>query len=178
MEAFGKFPSNVTIDGGDVCAEASPFDAVEKRYFDALQLIERVNARLLEVIKDELDRRREKKISTVQALLLFNLGDRTLTAGELRARGCYFGSNVSYNLKKLVEAGYIEQERNHIDQRSVLVRLTPKGERVHAMLAELFTRHAKSLEAASDVKAGDLEATNTALKRLERFWIDQVRFRL
>jgi len=111
-------------------------------------------------------------------LLLFNVGDQELTAGELRTRGHYLGSNVSYNLKKLVEGGYIHHERSESDRRSVLVRLTRKGEAVRDMLRELFDRHLTSLEAVGNVGVDHLDGLNTTLKRLERFWIDQVRFRL
>ena len=114
----------------------------------------------------------------MQALLLFNVGDQELTAGELRTRGHYLGSNVSYNLKKLVEAGYIHHERSEADRRSVLVRLTPKGEVVRSMLAELFERHLGSLGPVGNVVESDLDGLNTSLRRIERFWIDQVRFRL
>jgi DNA-binding PadR family transcriptional regulator len=96
----------------------------------------------------------------------------------LRTRGHYLGSNVSYNLKKLVESGYIHHERSEADRRSVLVRLTEKGEQVKIMVAELFDRHLGSLEAVGNVGQPDLDAMNVTLKRLERFWIDQVRFRL
>jgi DNA-binding MarR family transcriptional regulator len=151
---------------------------VGKHYLETLGLIERLHRQLLDVIKDELDRRDEREINSVQALLLFNVGDQELTAGELRTRGHYLGSNVSYNLKKLVDAGYIHHERSAVDRRSVLVRLTKKGEVVRAMLVELFGRHLLSLQAVGNVGASDLEGTNTALRRLERFWIDQVRFRI
>jgi len=147
-------------------------------YLETLNLVERLHRQLLDVIKDELDRRDEREINSVQALLLFNIGDQELTAGELRSRGHYLGSNVSYNLKKLVEAGYIHHERSEVDRRSVLVRLTRKGEAVRDMLHELFNRHLGSLEAVGNVAQGDFESMNTSLKRLERFWIDQVRFRL
>jgi hypothetical protein len=46
------------------------------------------------------------------------------------------------------------------------------------MLGELFDRHLLSLEAVGNVGAPDLEGMNIILKRMERFWIDQVRFRL
>lgn len=149
-----------------------------KHYLETLNLVERLHRQLLDVIKDELDRRDEREINSVQALLLFNVGDQELTAGELRTRGHYLGSNVSYNLKKLVEAGYIHHERSEADRRSVLVRLTPKGEAVRAMLGELFERHLGSLEPVGNVAEDDLERLNTSLRRIERFWIDQVRFRL
>ena len=149
-----------------------------KPYLDMLALIERLHRQLLDVIKDELDRRDEREINSVQALLLFNVGDQELTAGELRTRGHYLGSNVSYNLKKLVESGYIHHERSDIDRRSVLVRLTRKGEAVREMLHLLFDRHLASLEAVGNVGTSDLESLNTSLKRVERFWIDQVRFQL
>jgi DNA-binding MarR family transcriptional regulator len=149
-----------------------------KVYLEALNLLERLHRQLLDVIKDELDRREEREINSVQALLLFNVGDQELSAGELRTRGHYLGSNVSYNLKKLVDLGYIHHERSEVDRRSVLVRLTGKGEFVRNMLRELFERHLGSLEAVGNVATADLEGLNGSLKRLERFWIDQVRFRL
>jgi len=149
-----------------------------KSYLETLNLVERLHRQLLDVIKDELDRREEREINSVQALLLFNVGDQELSAGELRTRGHYLGSNVSYNLKKLVELGYIHHERSEVDRRSVLVRLTKKGEAVRDTLRELFGRHLGSLEAVGNVATADLDALNASLKRVERFWIDQVRFRL
>jgi DNA-binding MarR family transcriptional regulator len=149
-----------------------------KYYLETLNLVERLHRQLLDVIKDELDRRDEREINSVQALLLFNVGDQELTAGELRTRGHYLGSNVSYNLKKLVEAGYIHHERSETDRRSVLVRLTRKGEAIRDMLKELFSRHLVSLDAVGNISSNDLDGVNTTLKRMERFWIDQVRFRL
>jgi DNA-binding MarR family transcriptional regulator len=152
--------------------------SMSQHYLEALNLVERLHRQLLDVIKDELDRREEREINSVQALLLFNVGDQELTAGELRTRGHYLGSNVSYNLKKLVDSGYIHHERSEIDRRSVLVRLTGKGEYVRNVLRELFQRHLMSLGPVGNVSAENLEAVNTTLRRLERFWIDQVRFRL
>ena len=151
---------------------------LRKLYLESLALIERLHRQLLDVIKDELDRRDEREINSVQALLLFNVGDQELTAGELRTRGHYLGSNVSYNLKKLVESGYIHHERSAVDRRSVLVRLTRKGEAVRDMLRELFERHLGSLEAVGNVGLSELDILNVSLKRMERFWIDQVRFQL
>src|ERR1700730_17805527 len=152
--------------------------SVRTHYLETLNLVERLHRQLLDVIKDELDRRDEREINSVQALLLFNVGDQELTAGELRTRGHYLGSNVSYNLKKLVEAGYVHHERSSVDRRSVLVRLTKKGEVVRDMLREMFNRHRRALEAVGNVGGPDMESMNVTLKRMERFWIDQVRFRL
>ena len=151
---------------------------LSKFYLESLNLLERLHRQLLDVIKDELDRRDEREINSVQALLLFNIGDQELSAGELRTRGHYLGSNVSYNLKKLVESGYIHHARSEVDRRSVLVRLTRKGEIVREMLHDLFLRHLGSLEAVGNVSSSDFETMNVSLRRLERFWIDQVRFRL
>ena len=80
---------------------------VQPLYLEALTLVERLHRRLLDVIKDEFDRRSRADINAVQALLLYNIGEKDLTAGELRTRGYYLGSNVSYNLKKLVEMGFL-----------------------------------------------------------------------
>jgi DNA-binding MarR family transcriptional regulator len=148
------------------------------RYLECLNLVERLHRQLLDVIKDELDRRGERVVNSVQALLMFNIGDQELTAGELRTRGHYLGSNVSYNLKKLVEAGFIHHQRSDTDRRSVHVSLTDKGREIRDMVAKLFDRHLESLEAVGNVSADDFENLNTSLRRLERFWLDQVRYRL
>jgi DNA-binding MarR family transcriptional regulator len=148
------------------------------RYLESLNLVERLHRQLLDVIKDELDRRGERVINSVQALLLFNIGDQELTAGELRTRGHYLGSNVSYNLKKLVESGYIHHERSDADRRSVHVSLTEKGLEIRQVVTNLFDRHLESIEAVGNVTGEDFEDLNTSLRRLERFWLDQVRYRL
>ena len=103
------------------------FDHIRPLYLDALTLVERLHRRLLDVIKDEFDRRGRADINSVQALLLYNIGDKELTAGELRTRGYYLGSNVSYNLKKLVEMGFLDHQRSRVDRRSVRIRLTDSG---------------------------------------------------
>ena len=105
------------------------FDHIQPHYLEALTLIERLHRRLLDVIKDEFDRKGRADINAVQALLLFNIGDKELTAGELRTRGYYLGSNVSYNLKKLVEMGFLDHQRSRVDRRSVRIKLTEKGAR-------------------------------------------------
>jgi len=148
------------------------------RYLESLNLVERLHRQLLDVIKDELDRRGERVVNSVQALLLFNIGDQELTAGELRTRGHYLGSNVSYNLKKLVESGYINHERSDVDRRSVHVSLTEKGNQIRDIVVKLFDRHLESIEAVGNVTAQDFENMNVSLRRLERFWLDQVRYRL
>ncbi|MEM9123754.1 MAG: winged helix DNA-binding protein, partial [Pseudomonadota bacterium] len=117
-------------------------------------------------------------INSVQALLLFNIGDQELTAGELRSRGHYLGSNVSYNLKKLVESGYIHHERSDMDRRSVRVRLTPEGARVAEKVAALFDRQTGSIDTVGGVDSERFISVNDVLRKLERFWSDQIRYRL
>jgi DNA-binding MarR family transcriptional regulator len=109
---------------------------------------------------------------------MFNIGDNEMTAGELRSRGYYLGSNVSYNLKKLVETGYIFQERSRADRRSVRIRLTPKGEEVAEVIDELYERHLKSIEKVGGLDDATFEGLNRALGRLERFWVDQILYKL
>ncbi|NJM30064.1 MAG: winged helix DNA-binding protein, partial [Rhizobiales bacterium] len=119
---------------------------IKHRYLEALTLVERLHRRLLDVIKDDFERSGEPEVNPVQALLLFNIADSELTAGELKTRGHYQGSNVSYNLKKLVESGYINHQRSNTDRRSVRVRLTDKGQEVCKVLSALYQRQLKSLQ--------------------------------
>ncbi len=145
-------------------------------YLDALALVERLHRLLLDVIKDEFERIGVLDINAVQALLLFNISDNEVTAGELKSRGYYQGSNVSYNLKKLVEMGYMHHQRCEIDRRSVRVRLTPKGREIRDLVADLFRRHAEGLESRGVLGIEALEDVTGTLKRLERFWTDQIRY--
>jgi DNA-binding MarR family transcriptional regulator len=145
-------------------------------YLDNLALVERLHRLLLDVIKDEFERLGILEINSVQALLLFNIGENEVTAGELKSRGYYQGSNVSYNLKKLVELGYMHHQRSEIDRRSVRVRLTEKGRRVRGQLADLFARHAEGFVRRGLIDAAGMEEINQSLKRMERFWTEQIRY--
>jgi DNA-binding MarR family transcriptional regulator len=147
-------------------------------YMEALTLVERLHRRLLDVIKDEFDRAGRSDVNSVQALLLFNIGDAELTAGELRTRGYYLGSNVSYNLKKLVEMGYIHHQRSRMDRRSVRVSLTEKGQEVARIVNTLYERHVRSIDQVGGIDSEDFVALNRSLQRLERFWTDQILYRL
>ena len=145
-------------------------------YLDSLALVERLHRLLLDVVKDEFERLGILEINSVQALLLFNVGENEVTAGELKSRGYYQGSNVSYNLKKLVELGYMHHQRSEIDRRSVRVRLTEKGRRVRGQLTDLFARHAEGLGKRGLIDAASMENINQSLKRMERYWTEQIRY--
>jgi len=147
-------------------------------YLDAVTLVERLHRRLLDVIKDEFDRFGRSDVNSVQALLLFAIGDSELTAGELRTRGYYLGSNVSYNLKKLVDMGYIHHQRSRMDRRSVRVSLTGKGSEVAEIVGGLYDRHIGSIDQVGGIDAEDFHNLNRSLQRLERFWTDQILYRL
>ncbi|RYH10129.1 MarR family winged helix-turn-helix transcriptional regulator [Tropicimonas sp. IMCC6043] len=145
-------------------------------YLDTLALVERLHRLLLDVIKDEFERIGILDINAVQALLLFNIGENEVTAGELKSRGYYQGSNVSYNLKKLVETGYMHHQRCEIDRRAVRVRLTERGREIRRIVAELFERHAEGLVEREIITLAGLEDITTALRRMERYWADQIRY--
>jgi DNA-binding MarR family transcriptional regulator len=145
-------------------------------YLESLTLVERLHRLLLDVIKDEFERVGVLEINAVQALLLFNIGEHEVTAGELKTRGYYQGSNVSYNLKKLVDMGYMHHQRCEIDRRSVRVRLTEKGRRIRDIVARLFAAHAEGLVTRGVVDPAGMDNITTVLRRIERYWADQIRY--
>lgn len=153
-------------------------EAIRSLYMESLQLVERLHRRLLDVIKDEFDRNGRSDINAIQALLLFNIGAAELTAGELRTRGYYLGSNVSYNLKKLVELGFINHQRSRIDRRSVRVSLTPKGQEIAEVVGRLYERHIGSIEQVGGINSEEFTQMNRALTRLDRFWNDTIAYRM
>ena len=138
-------------------------------YYEAVLLVERVHRQFLEVIKTELDRQGIQDINNVQALILYNIGQDEMTVGELTARGYYLGSNVSYNVKKMVENGYLIQERSPHDRRSVRVKLSEKGLALHKKLGECFEKQVGALQGAN-LTHDEIAKSNELLKKLERFW--------
>ena len=145
-------------------------------YLEVLGLLERLHRLLLDLIKDEFERLREYEINPVQALLLYNIGTHEVSVGELKTRGYYQGSNVSYNLKKLVDLGYMHQQRSLADRRLIRVRLTEKGLRAREIVAELFHRHADTFAVREGANASDVVAAGETLRGLERFWSEQIRY--
>jgi DNA-binding MarR family transcriptional regulator len=154
----------------------APPKGLSAGYIETLAMLERLHRLLLDVIKDEFERLGILEINAVQALLLFNIAENEVTAGELKSRGYYQGSNVSYNLKKLVDLGYMHHQRSEIDRRSVRVKLTEKGRHVRNTMADLFTRHSDILVRRSVMDDALLTTINGSLKRMERFWTEQIRY--
>ena len=157
--------------------EQIPVAEIKLQYMNILTLVERLHRRLLDIIKDEFDRIGRSDVNSVQALILFNVGESELTAGELRSRGYYLGSNVSYNLRKLVESGFVRHQPSPTDKRSVRISLTDSGLEIARAVDELYNRHARSMLSEGSFSTEEFRAANTTLHRLERFWADQSFYR-
>jgi DNA-binding MarR family transcriptional regulator len=146
---------------------------MQTAYLDIIAASERLHRQFLEVVSLELEKEHVHDINSVQAMILFNIGEAEMTVGELTLRGCYLGSNVSYNLKKMTELDYIAQERGMHDRRLVRVRLSQKGLLLHKKLGAMYERHVAALSQGA-VRADDLVATHKTLRRVERFWIQTI----
>lgn len=143
-----------------------------RAYYETIHVIERLHRQSLDVLKLELDRLGIQDINNVQSLILYSIGSDQLTVGELTLRGYYLGSNVSYNLKKMVESGYLVQERSLHDRRSVRIKVSPKGATLRARLDEFFERDGEQL-VSNGLDAGELTLLGEMLNKLERFWSTQ-----
>lgn len=148
---------------------------MKESYLETIRLIERLHRRFLDVIKTELDRLGVEDINNVQTLILFNINEEQLTVGELTARGYYLGSNVSYNVKKLVENGYLQQERSPHDRRMTRVRLSEKGLELTRKIDQLYQRQADEL-AEGIASAEQLAELNRVLHALERYWSSYISY--
>jgi len=148
---------------------------VTTAYYDSIQLIERLHRHFLDVLKVELDKKGIQDINNVQCMILYNVGEEEMTVGELTIRGYYLGSNVSYNVKKMVENDYLIQERSVHDKRSIRVRLSEKGIELRKMISDMFKRHEEQIE-GTELTPERLGELNQTLKMLERFWAQQTNF--
>ncbi len=144
-------------------------------YYEAIQLIERLHRHFLDVLKVELDKKGIQDINNVQSMILYNIGDDEMTVGELTIRGYYLGSNVSYNVKKMVENGYLVQERSVHDKRSIRVKLSEKGLDLKNMISDMFKRHETEIQ-GSEITDDRLNEVSETMKMLERFWAQQTNF--
>ena len=144
-------------------------------YYETVLLIERVHRHFLEVVKTDLDRQGVQDINNVQALILYNIGPDEMTVGELTARGYYLGSNVSYNVKKMVENNYLVQERSPHDRRSVRVKLSDKGLVLHKRMNEQLEKQIGDLT-TSNINADELTKVSEILRKLERFWTSMINY--
>jgi DNA-binding MarR family transcriptional regulator len=143
---------------------------MDNPHLEVISHVERLHRQFLEVVKLELEGCGICDINNIQAMMLFNIGDAEMTVGKLILRGCYLGSNVSYNVKKMVENEYLAHERSVHDRRSIHVRLTEKGINLRDSLTAIHRRHAEMLSRAA-VSADYLQAAGVTLRRLERFWV-------
>jgi len=144
-------------------------------YHDIARVIDHMQRRLHDVIRVELGRIGVDDISPMQVLMLLNIGSDELSVRDLMERGYYLGSNASYNLKHLVEAGYVDRGASQRDRRAARLKLSERGARLAAEIRRLEDRQAQSL--IRDQKdAEDLETTYRTLRRLERLWGDIIRY--
>lgn len=148
---------------------------MKQSYLESIRLIERLHRRFLDVIKTELDRLGVEDINNVQTLILSNISNEQLTVGELTARGYYLGSNVSYNVKKLVENGYLTQERSPHDRRMTRVRVSEKGLELTERIDQLYQTNADQL-AREVVDEEQLSQTNRVLSAIERYWSNYITY--
>lgn len=136
--------------------------------FGLVALAERLHRRTLDLLDSELARLGCADVSAIQATILLHMGADEMTVSELTLRGCYQGSNVSYNLGKLVDGGYVIQERSARDRRVVRVRASDKGRALASQLRRFYEALESELSGsvADPVALADCEAL---MARCERF---------
>lgn len=135
-------------------------------YFGLMAQIQRIHRHYMDLIKQGLTEARAQSLTSAQGLLICKLGDGPLTVGRLSSRCYHLGSSLTYNLKKLVNAGYIEQIPFPHDRRSSLVSLTSKGRVLRAHLIAVQCRHAARLPVSAE-EFGEMRYT---LAHLESVW--------
>lgn len=138
---------------------------------------ERTYRIFLDIIKQELDLMNVVDINAIQAFVLMNIGENIVTMGEVLSRGYYIGSNASYNLKKMIANGYIQQTQSDYDKRTSFLKLTEKGISLCEKLDRSINSHSKSLENNFKDKFG-LDDGVGFLKGVETFWKDVLMSRI
>jgi DNA-binding MarR family transcriptional regulator len=147
-------------------------------YANMIHMVERLHRRLMDVVTDALDRANIHDVNAVQAIMLYNIADQELTVSELRERDYYTGSNSSYNVKKLVDGGFLRYAKSRIDRRTVRISLGERGKEIHAIVARAYEKHADTVEQIGGIQSDDFDLVNRSLQKLDRFWSDQIDYKL
>jgi len=137
-------------------------------FLEAVVLAERLHRQFLEFVQLELDALKVRDINNVRAMIVLNIGRAEMTASELLWSGCYLGSNVSYNLRKLTETAYVTQSRSDHDRRVTMVRNSPKGVALCSLLNERVAARLETL-ATSGLKPEDIATARWSLLGLQQF---------
>jgi DNA-binding MarR family transcriptional regulator len=144
---------------------------MDDSYLDLIQLLPQIHRQFMEVIKKDLEDLKIYDINNLQSIMLFSIGDTTLSVGDLILSGAYIGSNISYHVKKMVENRYLTQDHSRYDRRVSHVRVTEKGRKLRE---ELTMTHQRRVDLLSDIalSSDELQAAMSVLRLLDRFWTD------
>jgi DNA-binding MarR family transcriptional regulator len=100
-----------------------------------------------------------------------NVGDNVITMGEVLSRGYYVGSNASYNLKKMITNGYMQQNPSDYDKRASYLRLSNKGMELCNKLEHAVNAHMSRFESTASGKL-EIERGIKFMKKIESYWQD------
>lgn len=152
-------------------------DAPDRRVspFDLARVIERVSRRFLDYLRLELGKLGIDDISPSQVMVLLTIGQGEIAVRDLLDRGHYGGSNASYNLKQLVESGYLERSASPRDRRLARISLSLKGQMLCEKL-RLLDETSHFGPRAENGHEADLLTTHDTLRRLELWWNDSLRY--
>lgn len=167
--------SALKIDSADIAVGNGSAEDIRASYMELTAMLDRLHRRYLDVVRVELESMGINNINPSQALMLVGIGDEDIPVRDLIHRKGYQASTVSYNVKKLSEYGYLEQERAAHDRRSVRLRLSPKGRDVVSRLRDLEQRHMEFTNGRADL-AKEMEAATSTLRQLDQIWAEYITF--
>lgn len=151
-----------------------PPEEAKELFVESIALLEHLHQKLHDMLHFVLEGAGVTDLTPVQALLIYNLGEHEIMTGELRTRGFYLGSNVSYNLKKLVSLGYIAQEKHAHDKRSIRVSLTARGHKVRKIMSELYDAQIQKMIEDCPLEFEDLRASAKVMDVWNQFWAKEL----
>lgn len=163
---------------GEGAGRSDPDSAPGRTLVSQLELarmIERVSRRFLDYLRLELSKLGVDDISPSQVMVLFTIGSGEIAVRDLLDRGHYVGSNASYNLKQLVESGYLDRGASPRDRRLARISLSPKGQLLCERLRQLDENSQFGQALDIDLDA-NLQTTHDTLRRLEQWWGDALRY--
>jgi DNA-binding MarR family transcriptional regulator len=137
-------------------------------YLRIFSLSENLNHTFLQSLKRNLVKNKINDINSIQCLILYNIGTKKINVSDIKNQNYYIGSNVTYNLQKMIENNYLIKEKSLLDGRNQEIKLSKKGLSLYMQLNQIFSEWNKNIK-NNGFSEKDIEEGEKALLRLKAY---------
>ena len=132
------------------------------KYIEAIHLCEKITQDFEELSQNILYSSGIEDLNATQAILLYKISlyKGNISPKEIGSKRYYNGTNVTYNLNKLKNKGYLEEKKSDIDKRKKNINITKKSDKIISLFDSHFNKQFDFLNKNMDFKLFLSELSN------------------